>query len=118
MSFELTEGKIFDKEIGLRIRGLRDNIGWTREKLAEEADISRTTVYLVENGRRGTTAETLAKICWALNASSDYILYGIEDKKLLKSQRERIKANLQESITDLQESIDNLQESINILNEG
>jgi len=103
MELEIKRGKIFDKAIGLRIRSIRDNLGWTREKLAEEAKISRTTVYNVENGRRGTTAETLAKICLALNTTSDYILYGIEDKKLLKSQKERLKANLQESLDILNE---------------
>lgn len=103
MDFELEEGKVFDKSIGLRIRGVRDNLGWSREKLAEEARVSRTTVYHVENGRRGTTAETLAKICFALNVTSDYILYGNESKKLLASQKERIKANLRESLDILDE---------------
>lgn len=103
MDFVFNEGKKFDKAIGLRIRGVRDNLGWTRERLAEEAKISRTTVYNVENGIRGTTAETLAKMCLALNIPSDYILYGTENKKLLKSQKERIKANLQESLDILSE---------------
>lgn len=103
MDLELKEGKIFDKAIGLRIRAIRDELGWTREKLAEEAKVSRTTVYNVENGRRGTTAETLAKICLSLNTTSDYILYGLEDKKLLKSQKERMKANLLELLDILSE---------------
>lgn len=104
MALELKRGKVFDKAIGLRIRSIRDSLGWTREKLAEEAKISRTTVYNVENGRRGTTAETLAKICLALNIASDYILYGSEEKKLISSQRERLKINLQESLDILNEN--------------
>lgn len=47
MDLERKKGKIFDKAIGLHICGICNGLGWTLEKLAEEAKVSRTTVYNV-----------------------------------------------------------------------
>lgn len=55
--------------VGLRIRALRTEIGISQEALANKADIDRTYVTDVENGRRNISIENLEKLVNALNIS-------------------------------------------------
>lgn len=50
------------KKIGLRIKELRTKKKMTQEGLAWEADINRTFMNHVENGRKNVSVETLEKI--------------------------------------------------------
>lgn len=63
-------------EIGNRIKALREVRGYTREELAEKAEISSKFLYEVEKGRKGLSADTLLKISRTLSCSCDYILTG------------------------------------------
>lgn len=45
---------------GNRIRALRENRGYTREQLAEMADISSKFLYEIEVGNKGFSARTLS----------------------------------------------------------
>lgn len=56
-------------DVGLRIRELRNNIGISQEALANKAEIDRTYVTDVENGRRNISIELLFKITSALEIS-------------------------------------------------
>jgi transcriptional regulator with XRE-family HTH domain len=69
--------KLLYKEAGTRIYQLRVENGYTREELAELADISIKFLYEVENGKKGFSAQTLLKISIALSTDCDYILKGI-----------------------------------------
>jgi len=53
-------------QVGLRIRELRNKIGISQEALANKAEIDRTYVTDVENGRRNISIENLAKLVNAL----------------------------------------------------
>jgi transcriptional regulator with XRE-family HTH domain len=53
-------------EVGKRIRQLRNEIGISQEALANKADIDRTYVTDVENGRRNISIENLEKLVVAL----------------------------------------------------
>jgi len=53
--------------VGLRIRELRSEIGISQEALANRAEIDRTYVTDVENGRRNISIENLEKLVLALN---------------------------------------------------
>lgn len=64
------------EEVGSRIKLLRESRNFTREELAERAEISSKFLYEVENGRKGLSADTLLKICRELSCSCDYILTG------------------------------------------
>lgn len=64
------------EEIGNRIKTLRESRGFTREELAEKAEISSKFLYEVEKGRKGLSADTLLKISRTLSCSCDYILTG------------------------------------------
>jgi transcriptional regulator with XRE-family HTH domain len=56
-------------DVGLRIRELRNNIGISQEALANKAEIDRTYITDVENGRRNISIELLFKITSALEIS-------------------------------------------------
>lgn len=71
-------GKMSNKEIGKRIRELRELQNYTREGLAEKINISAKFLYEIEMGKKGFSARTLYKISRALSVSSDYIMLGKE----------------------------------------
>jgi transcriptional regulator with XRE-family HTH domain len=53
--------------VGLRIKELRNKIGISQETLANRAEIDRTYVTDVENGRRNISIENLEKLINALD---------------------------------------------------
>ncbi len=68
-------------EIGQRIRQLRLMSNFTQAEFAELIDISINFLSEVENGKKGLSQDTLAKICRVLNTSADYILFGLKHKR-------------------------------------
>lgn len=62
--------------VGLRIRQIRENMGYTRESFSELCDISDSFLSDVERGNKSLTTKTLYKICTSARISSDYILFG------------------------------------------
>ena len=67
-----------DTHVGERIRELRETQNYTREALAERADISSKFLYDIETGKKGLSADTLRRISMALSVSCDYIIFGEE----------------------------------------
>lgn len=63
-------------QAGGRIRSLRESRGYTREQLAEIADISPKFLYDIETGKKGFSARTLSMLADGLDVSCDYIIYG------------------------------------------
>lgn len=57
------------QKVGLRIRELRHKMELSQEALAYKADVDRTYMTDVENGRRNISIETLEKIIAALEVS-------------------------------------------------
>lgn len=72
---------VIDPSIGTRIRYIRELNHYTREELAEYADISSKFLYEIESGQKGLSATNLLKICQALEVSCDYIMTGKVDYK-------------------------------------
>jgi len=68
--------KKFYSEAGGRIREVREANRYTREKLAEIANVSPEFLYEIESGRKGFSAITLFRIVEALSTSYSYILSG------------------------------------------
>ena len=58
------------KQLGTKIKRLRQNRGYTQEKLAEKLDIATRTLCGIENGENFLTSETLEKILGILKVSS------------------------------------------------
>ncbi len=65
---------------GQRIRQLRTTNDYTQAEFAELTDISVNFLSEIENGKKGLSQDTLAKICKQLNVSADYILFGFKQK--------------------------------------
>ena len=61
-----------------RIRQARENMGYTREKFAENLDVSVSYLAELERGRTGISVKMLVKVCNVLGLSADYVLFGTE----------------------------------------
>lgn len=68
-------------KIGQRIKELRKNIGISQEALAYQAEVDRTYVTDVENGRRNVSVEILERLIKALNVSISEFFNAKEFKK-------------------------------------
>jgi transcriptional regulator with XRE-family HTH domain len=77
---ELPGMNIKDK-IGQRIRLLRKERGLSQEALAYEAEVDRTYVTDVENGRRNVSVEILERLIKGLNISIAEFFNSKEFKK-------------------------------------
>lgn len=56
-------------KVGQRIKELRNELGLSQEALANKAEVDRTYVTDVENGRRNISVELLEKLIIALGVS-------------------------------------------------
>lgn len=63
---------------------IRKARGFTREQLAEKADISVQFLADIEKGRKNMTVTTLRKLSTALMVSADYIVNGTEKMNSVK----------------------------------
>lgn len=68
-------------KIGQRIRELRKNLGISQEALAYKAEVDRTYVTDVENGRRNLSVEILEKLITALQITFAEFFNSKEFKK-------------------------------------
>ncbi len=66
--FHLCIVKITEK-IGLRIKELRTEKGFSQQELSYRSDIDRTYITQVENGKRNISINNIEKIAKALNVS-------------------------------------------------
>ena len=66
------------EQVGMRIRELRTRKGFNQEKLALEAEIDRTYLAGIENGRRNPTLKSLEKILRTLEISFEDFFKGIQ----------------------------------------
>lgn len=57
------------KEVGERIKTLREQKFMNRNQLANSAGVSPTYIYQLERGEKSPTVEYLNHICWGLGVS-------------------------------------------------
>ena len=57
------------KLFGRRLKSLRESKGLTQEKFAEKIDISSRALSAIECGKNFVSAETITKICLALEVA-------------------------------------------------
>lgn len=67
-------------QLGERIKKQRLLLGYSREKLAEMAEITPRFCYDLELGLKNMSVNTLLKISSALHISVDYLLHGSNQK--------------------------------------
>jgi DNA-binding XRE family transcriptional regulator len=60
--------------VGERIRDARKSIGMTQAELAELVGKSRPTIVNLEQGRQGTTLETLVAVAASLNTTASDLI--------------------------------------------
>lgn len=65
------------EKVGQRIKDLRSNLGLSQEKLALKADLDRTYIAGVENGKRNLSLKSLEKIVLALEVSFEDFFKGM-----------------------------------------
>lgn len=66
--------------IGQRIRRRREELHYTRETLAEKINVTPKFCSDIELGVKGMSVPTLLRIAETLQLSTDYILYGGEER--------------------------------------
>ena len=81
---------MLDREVGARIKYLREANSYTRDAFADKIGISAKFLYEIETGKKGFSANTLLKISQALSVSSDYILCGHDRENKVSKQLEDI----------------------------
>lgn len=70
------------KQVGNRLKVLRENTGKSQEELAAYLKIPRPSVSQIENGNRLLSAIELAKFSEIFLVPVDQILFGLDEKKL------------------------------------
>lgn len=64
--------KTFKESLGLKIKEYRKSRGFTQEKLAEIIDVNQRQLTRIESGENFPSAETLEKICIAIDVEPKY----------------------------------------------
>lgn len=67
--------------VGERIKARRDELDWTQDELANKANISKSFLSDLENGKRNVGADKLLDIARALCLSLDYLMTGKNAKR-------------------------------------
>ena len=62
--------------IGSRIQKIRKERGYTREQLAEYAEISANFLWEIETGKNGMKTQILGRIATALDVPTDHLIFG------------------------------------------
>jgi transcriptional regulator with XRE-family HTH domain len=63
-------------DMGIRIRDIRRERGWTQDQLASAVGVSRSAVAQWETGRAGQVTTNLTRIAEVLEIGVEYIMYG------------------------------------------
>ena len=64
--------------VGERIRMVRNELGWTQDKLASESNMSKSFISDVERGERDIRSNYLLRLANAMGASLEFLLRGEE----------------------------------------
>ncbi len=62
------------KLLGLSVRQLRNEAGWTQEQLAKATGLTRAYVVAVEGGRQNVTMDVVIRLANALGVTPDHLL--------------------------------------------
>lgn len=72
---------------GNKIRRLREDKGWTLDKLSKEAAVSKTSIWELEKDRQPKpAANSIKRIASTLGVSSDYLLGSTDDLSAITEQ--------------------------------
>jgi len=89
------------KTVGERIKKIRGDKGWTQERLAREAGLSKSFLSDVENDKTRVSGDNLLKISEVLGASLDFLMKGKSGGVSEEADYVEIPANLSEAAEEL-----------------
>lgn len=69
-----TETQKYLKKLGLKIKRLREHRGIDQKSFAFDCEISRTQLYMIENGKTNPRIQTLIKIAEGFELSVSELL--------------------------------------------
>jgi transcriptional regulator with XRE-family HTH domain len=84
------------KDIGHRIRSLRQQHGLTQVELADRLDMTQSNLSAIERGTRGVTVHQIVRIAKALRASTDEILLPEKAPQPTRRPKRRLLKRLQQ----------------------
>ena len=70
------------QQLGLRIRELRLQRGWSQKALAERLHINKSVVSYYELGERYPTYDVLLSLADVFHVTTDYLLKGGQDRQM------------------------------------
>ena len=79
------------KSIGMKLKALRKNLGFTQEKFAQRLDTKRSSISYYEIGRMMISTADLKQICETFGISADYLVGNLE-QNIKREQKIKIKA--------------------------
>ena len=71
------------KDIGMRIRKLRQDNNMTQDQLAAIMEISRSTLYRYESSQNLPDSDIIIRLAMVLHTTTDYLL-GLDDEPKIK----------------------------------
>ena len=66
------------EQLGMRIKFLRQQLRWSQEDLALNANVNKNYISDLENGRRNPSLEILERIAVAFNITLAELFKGVE----------------------------------------
>lgn len=88
----------FNRELGLRIKTLREKASLSQTELAERLKISRVAVSQIETGTRKVSAEEMASITKVFNITSDVLLDLDKNIKVIIEKSEQVNPSKKEEL--------------------
>jgi XRE family aerobic/anaerobic benzoate catabolism transcriptional regulator len=79
-------------QLGKKIRILRDSLGMTQEKLAEEVNISLKHLGEIERGRSNPTLTTIVSLASALHVTASELMAAVYEREPLDTVSVEIRA--------------------------
>lgn len=87
--------------IGDRIREVREDRGWTQDRLATETKISKGFLSEVENNKTNISTDYVLRIATVLGSSLDYLLKGESGRE----ERERAPVTIPRTLSQAAEQL-------------
>src|ERR1700756_4078174 len=80
--------KLFDRELGARLRLLREHQGLSLGALADRSGVSKAMIARVEKAQSSATAALLGRICAGLGVRLSSVIAAADEAKERVSRRE------------------------------
>lgn len=94
------------QEVGKRLYERRKQLRMTQEELAEQVGITAQTISTAELGKKAMRADTIIRVCGALDISADYLLFGYVSTQDLSILSQKVSQLTPEQYRHLEDAID------------